>query len=222
MGNELKAAFFDVDWTLYDHKAKRYVPSGIAAINELKHKGVKVFICSARPYESLRLFGAFDQGVKWDGFIACAGAYAVVGGKAIRKLSMPKGQVRTLVNLANRHGLVIQLVTPRTRFLTAARNEYVDSFRPRGIRRRVHIRLARDQRLPLRQARRRHLRRRTRQRRGHRRCLIPSRHSKRTIDRLRRRRPRRFHEGSGGDFRLHGQRQARGQRAGRLRHQPDR
>ena len=75
MGNELKAAFFDVDWTLYDHKAKRYVPSGIAAINELKHKGVKVFICSARPYESLRLFGAFDQGVKWDGFIACAGAY---------------------------------------------------------------------------------------------------------------------------------------------------
>ena len=131
MANELKAAFFDVDWTLYDHKAKRYVASGIEAIKELKHKGVKVFICSARPYESLRLFGVFDQGVKWDGFIACAGAYAVVGGKTIRKLSMPKGQVRTLVNLANRHGLVIQLVTPRTRFLTAARNEYVDSYESR-------------------------------------------------------------------------------------------
>ena len=74
MDKRIKAAFFDVDWTLYDHHNRRYVPSGIEAIKRLKQKGVMVFVCSARPYESLKQFGVFDLGIAWDGYIACAGA----------------------------------------------------------------------------------------------------------------------------------------------------
>ena len=49
----IKAVFFDIDWTLYDHEAKRFVPTAIEGIKKLKEKGIKVFICSARNTESI-------------------------------------------------------------------------------------------------------------------------------------------------------------------------
>ena len=36
----IKAVFFDIDWTLYDHEAKRFVPT---AIEGIKNGSVKVF-----------------------------------------------------------------------------------------------------------------------------------------------------------------------------------
>ena len=48
----IKAAFFDIDWTLYDHASQRWIASGLEAIKKLKEKGVKVFVASARPYDS--------------------------------------------------------------------------------------------------------------------------------------------------------------------------
>ncbi len=124
MSKPLKAAFFDVDWTLYDHANKQYVPSALQAIKRLKKQGTKVFICSARPYESLRNFGAFDLGFHWDGFIACAGAYAMVKSKTVRKMAMPVPLIRKLITVTDELGLCVQLVTARTRFLTLPSNEY--------------------------------------------------------------------------------------------------
>ena len=46
-------------------------------------------------------------------------------------VARPSGSYQCPRDRFNRHGLVIQLVTPRTRFLTAARNEYVDSYESR-------------------------------------------------------------------------------------------
>lgn len=128
MEKRIKAAFFDVDWTLYDHHNRRYVPSGIEAIKRLKQKGVMVFVCSARPYESLKQFGVFDLGIAWDGYIACAGAYAKVGRKAIRKLITPKQEVRRLLRIARENSLCVQLVTPKTRFLTSPGNSYYEQY----------------------------------------------------------------------------------------------
>ena len=124
MSKPLKAAFFDVDWTLYDHSAKQYVSSGIAAIKKLQKQGTKVFICSARPYESLKNFGVFDLGIRWNGYITCAGAYAVVGNRVVRKMAMPIPLIRQLIDVTDELGLCVQLVTAKKRFLTLPSNEY--------------------------------------------------------------------------------------------------
>lgn len=121
----IKAIFFDIDWTLYDHVNKRFVPSAIAAIKKLKQKGIKVFICSARNTESIFSFGVYDLGIEWDGFISSAGALAVIGkGHVIRKTLMKKEDLAKLSSLTIENNLTMQMVTPWSRFLIAPKNEY--------------------------------------------------------------------------------------------------
>ena len=78
-----KIAFFDIDWTIYDHKNHRWDEESLDAIKELKRRGVKCFLCTARNYDSIKDFGALDIGIEWDGFIANSGAIGVVEGKTI-------------------------------------------------------------------------------------------------------------------------------------------
>lgn len=78
-----KIAFFDIDWTLYDHKNHRWDEESLDAIKELKRRGVKCFLCTARNYDSIKDFGALDIGIEWDGFIANSGAIGVVEGKTV-------------------------------------------------------------------------------------------------------------------------------------------
>lgn len=124
----IKIAFFDIDWTLYDHAAQRYIPSAIEAIRRLKANGVKVFLCSARPYHSQKHFGAFDLGIAWDGYIASCGAIAAVGKKTIRKLLVDKRRIRHLVKTVTSLGLTMEIVTPKSRFMVAPPNEHVASY----------------------------------------------------------------------------------------------
>lgn len=124
----IKAAFFDVDWTLYDHEAKCYVSSGIEAIKKLKKKGVKVFVCSARPYDSLKKFGVFDLGIKWDGYIGSAGSIAVVKNKTVYKSVMKKEDVKKLVKFLKENNLAAEFITPKTRFLVGKYNEDVATY----------------------------------------------------------------------------------------------
>ena len=44
--NNIKAAFFDFDWTLFDHKTRTLIDSAVESIKEIRSKGVKVFINS--------------------------------------------------------------------------------------------------------------------------------------------------------------------------------
>ena len=124
----IKAAFFDIDWTLYDHAAQRYVPSGIEAVKKLKENGARVFICSARPFNSMDLVGIFNLGIPWDGYIASAGAVAVVDGVTVRKLLMEKKDVTAIINKMNELGRTLEFVTPTERFLTAPADQYVESY----------------------------------------------------------------------------------------------
>lgn len=124
----IKAAFFDVDWTMYDHSEKKWSESGIEAIKKLKRRGVKVFVCSARPYDSQKLFGVFDLGIKWDGYIASAGAIAVVGNKTIQKQLMNKRDAYAICSKMKKLGRALEVVTPKGRFMVGTPDEYVDSY----------------------------------------------------------------------------------------------
>lgn len=124
----IKAAFFDIDWTLYDHASHQYISSGIEAIKKLKKQGVKCFICTARPYNSMKLFGIFDLGIHWDGYICSAGAIAHVGRKCVRKLLMDKADVYAICHKAESMGYTVEIVCPQSRFLIAPPNQYVDGY----------------------------------------------------------------------------------------------
>ena len=124
----IKAAFFDIDNTLYNWKKKEFVASGIEAIKALKKQGVKVFLASARPYHSQVEFGTFDLGIKWDGYISSAGAIATVGRKYVLKILMEEKDVRKLCRYALKNSLTMEVVTPKSRFLIAPGNEYLERY----------------------------------------------------------------------------------------------
>jgi len=125
---KIKIAFFDIDWTLYDHFEHIWVHSGLTSIKKLQESGVKVFLCSARPYDSMRLFGVFNLGIKWDGYIASAGAVAFADHHYLRALVMPPRQIYQLIEVAKSLDLTMELIGLRSRFLIAKSNQYVDAY----------------------------------------------------------------------------------------------
>ena len=124
----IKAAFFDVDWTLYDHNQHMFIPSAIKAIKKLKKNGVKVFICSARPYDSLKKFGMFELGIKWDGYIGSAGSIAVVGNHPVYTSLLEKEDARKLVKFVKDNKLSAEFITPRSRILVGEYNAEIEKY----------------------------------------------------------------------------------------------
>jgi len=137
----IKIVFFDIDWTLYDHKNRVWVPSAIKAIKELQKKGLKVILSTARPYDSFKKFGALDLGIKWDGYIACAGGTSFADGQYLHKALISDENCRGLIKRCKELGLALELVGPEKRKLltpeTACMKDYYGVFRdvvsPRGV-----------------------------------------------------------------------------------------
>lgn len=70
--DEIKAIFFDIDGTYFDHEQNRVLPSTMEAMKQLKENGYKIALCSGRPLLMAKELDVFD-GVEWDGFIGSAG-----------------------------------------------------------------------------------------------------------------------------------------------------
>ena len=124
----IKALFFDVDNTLYDWQSRKFVPSGIEAIKKAGKAGVKLFLCSARPYASMKEFGVFDLGIHWNGFISNCGAFVSVGNRTLRKMTMDPHIIRKLCKIAISKSLTMELVTAKTRFLIAEGNTFLENY----------------------------------------------------------------------------------------------
>ena len=123
-----EAAFFDVDWTLYDHASGRFVPSGIEAIKRLKKQGTKVFLCTARTYESIRTFGLYKLGIRWDGYISNAGGVAKVGNKYVLKQLVDHRIIQNLCKTITNLGRNLEIVTVKTRFMIHEPDEYTKAY----------------------------------------------------------------------------------------------
>lgn len=117
MKHRIRIAFFDVDWTLYDHKNDCWSKASIEAIKSIQKRGIKVFICSARPFHSLNALGAFGLGFSWDGYISSAGACAFADNKFIRKTLMEPQRVKEFLALVQKEGLSAEVIEPVSRKL---------------------------------------------------------------------------------------------------------
>ena len=67
----IKAAFFDIDGTLFSHTIHQIPDSARAAIHQLREKGIKVFIATGRGLKALKGIPWGD--LKFDGYITLNG-----------------------------------------------------------------------------------------------------------------------------------------------------
>ena len=57
----IKAVFFDIDGTFYDHTTNRVLPSTKEAVRKLKEQGIKIALCSGRPLQLAAELPVFDE-----------------------------------------------------------------------------------------------------------------------------------------------------------------
>jgi hydroxymethylpyrimidine pyrophosphatase-like HAD family hydrolase len=112
-----KIVFFDIDWTLYDHKNHEWPSSAIFSLRALQAQGYKLILCTARPYHSFFNFGVMDLGIRWDGYIASAGGVAFADGRYLLKTLMDSKDVINYVTLCGEESLSMELVEVETRKL---------------------------------------------------------------------------------------------------------
>ena len=129
----IKIIFTDVDWTILNHGHGKHVYDlkSLKALKKAQENGVKVFINTARPYESLKLTGFFDE-FKPDGMILSNGAVIFVGDKIIYHDYMKPSLVRRICEVAKHRDIVVQFVSEYERWISAPINEdaqqYFDVF----------------------------------------------------------------------------------------------
>lgn len=117
MGNNFGIAFFDLDWTLYDHENHRWDFPSLEAIKKIKEQGVKVVFVTARNYDSAFRFGVFDLGIEWDAFITAAGAVAFYddGHQVLSKVD--KKTIHRFIDLCSKIGSTFEIVCVKKRIL---------------------------------------------------------------------------------------------------------
>lgn len=71
---KIKAAFFDVDYTLYSHTQNAIPEKHKLALAKLKEQGIKVCLCTARAKPLIENLGLWDA-FAWDGIIAGNASY---------------------------------------------------------------------------------------------------------------------------------------------------
>ena len=89
----IKAVFFDIDGTLVSFNTHRMPDSTIQALNELRRKGIKIFIATGRPPASITNL----ENIKFDGYITMNGGCCSVEGEIIYKNPIPKNNVEALI-----------------------------------------------------------------------------------------------------------------------------
>ena len=130
---EIKIIFTDVDWTILNHGHGKHIydKKSLDALKKAQQNGVKVFISTARPHESLKLTGFFDE-FKPDGMILSNGAVIIVGDEIIHHDYMNPQLVEKICQVADNRHIVIQFVSEYERWISGPINEdaqhYFDVF----------------------------------------------------------------------------------------------
>ena len=129
--NNIKIIFVDLDWTLFDHNALKYVPSGLRALKKAKKKGVKIIISTARCYPSLEMIEGIKK-IPHDGYLCSNGGIANVEGKYLFHEHFDIDTINKIIEMAKEKNEVLEIITPETAFLSLPENlmckEYYDTW----------------------------------------------------------------------------------------------
>ena len=127
MHKKIKIIFVDIDWTILDHKIHDWDHESLDALREAQRNGKLIYLCTARPYDSVVHTGILDL-LTPDGIICTNGGVAFVKDRVLFSNDIPENIVKTVENIANRHDLVVEMSTDRGRYFTAPTNKWVDEY----------------------------------------------------------------------------------------------
>ena len=126
MKNKIAIIFVDIDWTIYSHRdGHDFDLESISALKKCQQKGIKVFICTARPYHSVKLTGLLDLFTP-DGLILSNGGLVIYNNEIIYEKVFDQNKFEKMCEVVIKHCLTLEGVEPFTRFLIAPKTAYVD------------------------------------------------------------------------------------------------
>lgn len=97
----IKAIFFDIDGTLVSFKTHTVLPTTVAALEELRRRGIKIFICTGR---HKLLIDRVDTRL-FDGIVSMNGQCVSIGGETIFANAIAPSDIRNAVSFAERNNI---------------------------------------------------------------------------------------------------------------------
>lgn len=102
MSSNIKAVFFDVDGTTYQHNIHAVPNSTMEALRKLKEKGIKLAICTSRAEgEMIHLPKEYLE--MMDAIISSGGALTKVNGEILEEHEIDKTDAETLMQYCDEH-----------------------------------------------------------------------------------------------------------------------
>ena len=125
--SKYKIIFVDIDWTILNHKIHDWDYESIDALKMAQSNGVLVYLCTARPYDSVRSTGLLDI-FKPDGIISTNGEVGFVNQKVVYADNIPPEIVKEANRISDQYNLVMEVCTEEGRYFTIAPNEWVRDY----------------------------------------------------------------------------------------------
>lgn len=97
-----KAAFFDIDGTLYSHRSNSIPASALEALERLHRSGVRIFLATGRSKAVMEDLPPL-QNIPWDGAITLNGAYCYNHETLIHHDPVSPQDIRSLLDYLQEH-----------------------------------------------------------------------------------------------------------------------
>lgn len=125
---DIDIVFVDIDCTLLNHSTRPpvYDFDSISALKEAQSQGVLVFLCTARPYHSVKRIGLFDL-FKPDGMILANGGLALYGDKVLYETAMDPKDFEKFCEVALSVGANVEGIRRYDSFLILPPDKAVDA-----------------------------------------------------------------------------------------------
>lgn len=127
MNNEIKIIFVDIDWTILDHNIHDFDHVSLDALRLAQSKGLLVYLCTARPYESILQIKLLDI-FKPDGIICTNGGVIFYNDELIDQHVIPNEITSKTLEVCNKYGLEVEYGTARDRYFSIPSNKYVTKY----------------------------------------------------------------------------------------------
>ena len=127
MKSDIKIIFVDIDWTIFDHSKKpsKFDKASIKALQKVQAKGIKVFLCTARPYHSLNQIHLLDLFTP-DGMILANGGLIIDKEQIIYQSDMDKKEFEDLCELMLSYNVNVEGVRPYDCFIISKKDKAIE------------------------------------------------------------------------------------------------
>ena len=122
--NKYKIIFVDIDWTILNHKIHDWDYESLDALRSAQINGVLVYLCTARPYDSVASTGLLEIFTP-NGIVCTNGEVGFSNDEIVFANNIPPEIVKKANQLSDQYNLVMEVCTERGRYFTFEPNNWV-------------------------------------------------------------------------------------------------